>query len=185
MDSCVTKAISHGYRFRYNACTRNILDTFWKYITEYHSPGENLTRQNNEFWMGQTCGHGNTCQKSKPFTSNRLLTWLWSRGLYMVLSKHRHVFRPYLASSVCCNSSRFLRHGSLSQHLAWLPEWWKNNVPVCTLQHVGIHDYGWPSVSLNFQSLNVYQLGMTQFVQQLYFFKKLSGLCGFGINVNG
>ncbi len=44
--------------------------------------------------------------------------------------------------SMC--SSRVLRRKTLSQYLVWLPEWWQNIAPNCSVHQRGIYGHDWP-----------------------------------------
>ncbi len=61
-------------------------------------------------------------------------------------------------------SSRFLWRTTLSQYMAWLPEWLQNIAPSCSVQQREIYDHGWPTLSPNLQSSNVFFSASDDFI---------------------
>ncbi len=51
------------------------------------SLSEHSISSNDEFWEGQTCGHGTIHHKNN---------WIMKNVFYIVLNRYIHVFRPYL-----------------------------------------------------------------------------------------
>ncbi len=78
------------------------------YVTEYHPPSEHLTRSSDEFWVGQTCGHGTTPHKSRNIAPNRLVKWqkqgfTW---VYVAIDISYDTL-GYLATVVSCDMRHF------------------------------------------------------------------------------
>ncbi len=46
---------------------------------------------------------------------------------------------------LCAWSSRFLWRTTLSQYMAWLPEWWQKIALSCSVQQRETYDHGWPT----------------------------------------
>ncbi len=100
-------------------------------------------------WLQNPVGHGLNC-----LPPGQHVEMVHGEEISQLFNGRDSVLHRSWRLSIC--SSRFLRQGMLSQFIAWLPEWWQSNASSCSVQ----------------QSLNVFQLVMTQFLGPFHFFLK-------------